>query len=308
MRSSQLFVLLLGFVFAPSFASASIAVGDLLVTNFDQSTGWLSKVNLTTKAVTQVTVGSLIIRPYGVAIGPQGQIYLSDSGADGPGSVFRIDPDSGVPTVIATGDQLVDPYGISVAANGGIFVTDVSAGGTGAVIAIDPGSGSQTLVAAGGHPLGIAVDPSGNLLVARFGRVDRMTTTGSILWSSSVPQFAPATLCVNAAGIIFVWGVDLTASFGSKVYVYASANGAATLYANLSEVNPGGVVFAPTGDLYMGESPPGFVFALHPDGTQSAILPVALVSHPHGLALFGYRDGVVPARQTTWGSLKDMYR
>jgi DNA-binding beta-propeller fold protein YncE len=290
-------------------ADASVAVNDFLVTDYGNASGSLSRVDAITHTVSILSSGGLIVRPFGVAIGPQGQIYLSDSGSSGPGAVLRIDPATGSQSIITSGGQLVDPFGIAVGPDGTIFVTDLASGGAGvgAVFAINPSTGSQSLVSAGGFPHGIAVDLSGNLLVARFGRLDRMTSTGAVLWSSSLSQFFPQSVCVNGSGEIFAWGQDLTGTYNSQVFRYNVSTGSAVSFSGLTASVPGGMTAAPDGTLYLTNASLGFMFSIAPSGLAFPYSGPAF-GFAYGLAIFGVRDGAVPDVGTSWGRVKAMFR
>src|SRR5207302_804989 len=136
-----------------------------------------------------------LMQPFGIAIGKNGEFYVSDTGCLG---LLRIDPLNGDQTLIASAATLGVPFGIAVersgmilvangqtllrvnpatgvatvavsqpnvfrvplavtvAENGDIYVVDA----LGAVVHVDPVSGAQSLVTSGGYlerPQGIAV-------------------------------------------------------------------------------------------------------------------------------------------------------
>src|SRR5262249_53752866 len=133
---------------------------------------------------TVVSSGGLFQQPLGLAVAPNGTVYVADAGASGqPGSIIAVSLATGTQTLVSTGGLLVDPSDVAIAANGDLLVADPHAGsGTGAVIRIvpplppgvgtptpTPGPGVQSLVSSGGlfsDPVGIALDASGNILIA----------------------------------------------------------------------------------------------------------------------------------------------
>ena len=119
-----------------------------------------------------------------VAVEPSGRILVLDEGAgkDGRGALFRIDPATRKRTLLsdfgnaATGERGLGPFSVAVEASGNILVVD-SAGGTnglGTLYRVNPKDGFRTLLSdfgrpafgpLGGDPLGVAVEPSGAILV-----------------------------------------------------------------------------------------------------------------------------------------------
>lgn len=111
--------------------------------------------------------------PTGVAVDPAGAIYVSEGGSH---RVRRIGPDGIVSTVLGNGTegasegkgtqgQLSGPVGIAWHPAGFLVVTE--AGLSSAVRSVWPDGTNKVLVAAGlSHPKGIAVGPSGVIVVA----------------------------------------------------------------------------------------------------------------------------------------------
>jgi MinD-like ATPase involved in chromosome partitioning or flagellar assembly len=119
--------------------------------------------------------------PVGVAVESSGNILITDenAGTGGLGALFRVDPATGVRTLLSdfgTGsNQGVDPWGVAVESSGNILVIDEDAGtgGLGALFRVDPATGVRTLLSdfgtgsnQGHNPRGLAVESSGNILVA----------------------------------------------------------------------------------------------------------------------------------------------
>ncbi len=64
-------------------------------------------------AVTPVAMGAPFVDPAGVAVGPDGTVYVSDRVEGNTGSVFQIAP-MGAPVAILTGESLGNPPGIAL--------------------------------------------------------------------------------------------------------------------------------------------------------------------------------------------------
>ncbi len=95
----------------------------------------------------------------GLAIAPDGDIYVADSGMSGSrfgnsGGVWRIDPVTGIRTPVSSNDDPVSPAaefsspdGIAFEADGNLIVTDYAAdGGDGAVFRVNPYTGERTIL------------------------------------------------------------------------------------------------------------------------------------------------------------------
>jgi DNA-binding beta-propeller fold protein YncE len=123
-----------------------------------------------------VSSGGQFENPTGVAIGPGGELFVSDPDAlGGQGAIFMIDPETGAQQVISGGGSFDEPIGIAVnpldlAGSMRLLVADRDSDpprpdvfGDGNVISIDPETGGQTSVLS--PPQGFAqrplLDPSG---------------------------------------------------------------------------------------------------------------------------------------------------
>lgn len=124
-----------------------------------------------------------------------GDILLTDQGAgNGPGVLYRIDPDSGALSVIHSGPPFSNPFDVEFE-DGRIFVSDQTAGGfaDGALFRIDPGRTTPTQITPSGvffDPGQIAVESTGKILLIDSGRgvlfrVDPNTGTAPAFAASS---------------------------------------------------------------------------------------------------------------------------
>ena len=144
-----------------------------------------------------------IPRPLGVAVDPDGNVYVASSHR-----VLRIDGSGIITTIAGTGDrgfngdggpavaaQLGDPHGLSLDATGNFYMADRDSNrirriDTAGVITTFAGTGETGFDGDGGpakearlhHPLGVVADPAGNLYVGENGggRVRRIDTAGVI--------------------------------------------------------------------------------------------------------------------------------
>src|ERR1019366_2441605 len=134
---------------------------------------------------------SQLLWPEGLAVDAAGNVYISDEGTGrilkvSGGVLFRVagggnSGGANVDNIPATSAMLSAPYGVAVDATGNIFLADSTAARVReisfGVINTVAGGGSSLgdngppAKAQLSQPLGIAVDPGGNLYIAAFNRV-----------------------------------------------------------------------------------------------------------------------------------------
>jgi len=182
--------------------------------------------------------------PEGIAIAPDGTVYVSDY----PGNyVFRVEPNGGLTIVAGIGKYVYDPAhsgspgpsgdggpaikanlanpsGLAVDRDGNLFISDASRGtirridSRGIITTIAGGGPTSLTFGDGGpataavlqFPLGLAFDGTGTLYIGDTGdgKVRRVDTNGTIttLDPAALPghTWAPGYLAVDPAGNLFV--------------------------------------------------------------------------------------------------------
>jgi sugar lactone lactonase YvrE len=133
--------------------------------------------------------------PVGLAVGPDGRVYIVDSAAARV-SVFDLDTGAGGPTNANASTGLMGPTGVAVDGSNNLYVADPIAGGVYEFSA----SGTITPISAPGvtEPSGVAVDASGSLVIADMasGNIVRVPnqagtlTTSKTITIESVPAQA----------------------------------------------------------------------------------------------------------------------
>jgi streptogramin lyase len=164
---------------------------------FTDSQSAIMKASMASSDPTVLASGQKLMQPLGVAVSPDGEIVVSDTGCaallgidpisgsqrtiscggalgmpfgiaveqDGhilvanAASLMRVNPQTGQPTTVSAGQYFMAPIAVAIAENRDIYVADI----LGQVIRVDPDTGVQTLVTSHGYlmrPQGIAV--SGN--------------------------------------------------------------------------------------------------------------------------------------------------
>jgi len=111
---------------------------------------------------------------FGMAVEPSGQILVisPDTGPDGRGAVFRVDPSTGARALLSDfgvgANKGIDPWRVAVEPSGQILVIDLRAGtgNKGALFRVDPSTGARALLSdfgvganQGGVPYDVAVRP-----------------------------------------------------------------------------------------------------------------------------------------------------
>jgi sugar lactone lactonase YvrE len=142
-----------------------LEVGDLVVTDTQavDGRGALFRVRPDGSHVTALAFGGLFRDPYGVALGPDGALYVSDPTAN---VVFRIDSDTGAKSVVASGDMMSDSRGIVVDADGDILVANQDVHGV-VRVRLGTGNGEKEVVTRKGnidHPDDLVLSADGTKL------------------------------------------------------------------------------------------------------------------------------------------------
>ncbi|MBK1717696.1 RHS repeat-associated core domain-containing protein, partial [Thiocystis violacea] len=188
--------------------------------------------------------------PYGIAVGPDGSLYMSDS-VNYP-RIRRIGPDGVITTIAgngtrgysgdggaATAAKLYHPAGIAIGPDGSLYIADsenasvrkvtpdgmiTTVAGNGSGGSGSNGDGGPAIAVSLGRPVGVAVSPDGSLYIAdaSAGRVRKVGPDGII-----------TTVAGNGAGY---WGGD---------------GGPAT---SASLMGPSAIALGADGSLYIAES------------------------------------------------------
>jgi sugar lactone lactonase YvrE len=131
-------------------------------------TGLVSRFTSGGVFVTNFPAGMLAF-PAGVAIAPDGQIFVTDPGAafgSPPNAIMQLDPVTLGQTVLATNGLLTSPVGIAWEPSGSLIVAEAFYN---TLTRVTVPGGAQTLLTGEtnlNHPFGVAVDVSGNIYVA----------------------------------------------------------------------------------------------------------------------------------------------
>ena len=272
------------------FDVAVDAGGNLLVT--DYSNGAVRKVD---PSGTISTLASGIIGPSGIAVGPDGTVYVSSRAQAGHSSVVKVGSTGGT-TPIAGG--LNNPEGLAVDAAGNVYVADTNQA---RVFRIDPagtmttfagngqfvfsGDGGPATAASLNEPHGLAIDGVGNVYISDYGhqRVRRVDPTGTISTvagngttgfggdggpATAASLNSPLFVAVDSAGRLYIADSEnsrvrrvngngvITTVVGAGTYGH-SGDGGAAIDAKFAFID--GIAFDASDNLFLADSNNGCV-------------------------------------------------
>lgn len=163
-------------------------------------------------------LGSGLSSPRGIAFGPDGNLYVADSGTN---SVLQVTP-AGVSTTFATG--LSAPRGLAFDALGILYVAN---SGNNTIVKITP-DGTKTIFVSTGLnvPFGLAFDAEGTLFVSNIGSnaIVKIDVAGIVTSFVSAGLNSPEGLAFDASGNLFL------ADFGSGAILKITSGGIVTIY------------------------------------------------------------------------------
>jgi Ca2+-binding RTX toxin-like protein len=282
-----------------------------------------------------------------------GDIVVADPNAfGGNGGLIAVNPDTGSQTAVSN-DSISsqglfrDPTGVAFdPRSGSLIVADSTAfGGTGGLIRVDPSTGQQTALSSNAissqgffaDPTGVAIAPSGMLLVADAGAlggggaiiaVDPGTGAQSVVSDNAIaptPAFVnPTGIAVESGGSILVADPDTPASSGKGAIIAVDpATGQKRLITNNDSSqsktfsDPRGVTVETPGTLLVANtsSDPntdGVILVNRSSGQQYPLSIEGLFVSPTGIAMdldgravvadqdaFGGGGGVIRVEPTT---------
>jgi phospholipase C len=207
--------------------------------------------------------------PYGVAVSPDGDIWVADTGHD---RIVEFSTSGQLLTSLE--DGLDQPGGIAVDVAGHVWVADtghdrvVEFSPAGRVLAVFGSTGSRDGQL--DQPAALAVSPSGDVWVADQGnsRVQEFSASGRYL--ASIQVATPAGVALDSSGDIWVSSPSYAA--GNNVEEFSPAGGSLQLfdttqagYGDLGDT--GGIAIGPYGRVYVAQPDYGWVSVFGPDGS-----------------------------------------
>ncbi len=291
-------------------SAVQVKPGDLLLVSTYGGNRAVYVVDHTALTMTWVAGFGLIKSPYGIAALLDGRILVADAAS----GVLVIDPATGAQSLFSSGGLLAGatPYGVAVAPNGDALVSGLfPACGGAAVVRLSPDGASQSIFKAGpplSFPVGLTIGPAGvlNICDRTVGVIVRLAVAdGSMIGQVDSPSITTPFACAYSplTGLLAVLqaGVMTPCIGGGAFWVDPLTWVGTTL--DLGTPCLDGVAIAPDGSLaYAAETVnyrqrvAGYV-VWRGVTYQGLAGPLAIAP-----------EGVTPARQTTWGRLKQIYR
>ena len=308
-------------------AAGNIYVGD--VSNF--------LIRKITPAGVVTTIPNYSGGAFGVAVDALGTIYVADAGNN---QIETISP-SGIITIIAgsptpgsangtgTAASFHTPIGIAIDASNNLYVTDelnnlirkitpagvvTTFAGSGAAGETDGTGTSATF----NRPIGIAVDPNGNVYVADYGgnTIRKITPSGVVTTlagsgakgtadgtGAQASFFQPEGIAIDPSGNLYIadTGNDLIREIspgGKVVTIAGDVPGAGTLNKNFHQ--PLGIVLDASGNAYVSEFGGNIITLIVLTGYSiDKPLPAGLTFDPKTGTISGTPTAVSPATDYT---------
>jgi len=222
------------------------------------------------------TIGSGFSLPYGIAVGPGGQLYIGDSGND---AVKRFAPGDQSPTVISSGFNT--PTGVATdPLSNDVYVADF---GNNAVKKI-PGMGFPPITLGSGfsNPVAVALDAANNVYVADKGNnaVKKILAGTNTVITLGSGFIGPSGVAVDAYGNVFV------ADYGNNAIKEIPAGGGAVVTLGSGFSSPEGVAVDCSGNVFVADNGNNAVKEISA-GSNTPIVIGSGFNHPAGISVDG---------------------
>ncbi|MDX2218804.1 MAG: collagen-binding domain-containing protein [Burkholderiales bacterium] len=238
-----------------------------VLSNFNSNVG-LHKV--AAGGGTTTVAGNGLSTPSGIVQGPDGQLYVSNSGDN---TISRVSTTGSIETFVSSG--LSSPNGLAFDATGNLFVAN---SGTQIIKRITP-SGVQSTYASGlSSPSAIRFDGQGNLFVANRGNntIAKIPPNGTpSLFAKSLVN-SPLSMRYDSQGNLYLLGSD------GQLVMLNTSDTATVIASGLAA--PQGVALAANGDVYVTSASNGRLVKV--SGGVTTVVASGLAT-PHGVALDG---------------------
>jgi sugar lactone lactonase YvrE len=233
--------------------------------------------NFSSGVVTNVSSGTTLSLPTGIAVDVMGNIYVAQTEI---GSVTEIPSGGGAPTTIAT--ELSGPLGVAVDGAGNVYISDRV--GLGRIQEIPAGGGASVTIP---PPVGlydnlseIAVDGAGNIYAADSQDAEIVERLANGTFQYTPLAFFPYGVAVDSAGNIYAAGNGE----GGPSVVKISGGKQTSIGSGFSA--PSGVAVDGGGNLYITDQTNNAVYMV-PAGGGPQVTIASGLSSPTGITVDG---------------------
>jgi hypothetical protein len=245
-------------------------------------TSYVYKIDNMTGIRTVVTFAGHLLFAQTIDLAPDGNLYVVEGSGDQ--GVIKVDPGTGTQTLVTSG--LIQAFAVNSTGVGYIALDDTSTVPNFHVYSVDLTNGQKVRVANGGFydPRGLAADAAGNLIITESGS----KTAASV--QKIYASFGAVALVSSGGQFMTPWGVTVE---GSGMIIMADNQ-------NLLSCHP----FPPAPNTC-----PGALFRVDPaSGTQVTVSEKGLFENVAGVDIYRGPNVTTPARTTSWGRIKTIYR
>jgi streptogramin lyase len=230
-------------------------------------------------SIREFPVSSPIAEPIGITLGPDGNLWFTESGPNNSPRIGRITP-AGVVTGFAAGLTAErQPVEIAAGPNGNLWFTEPGAGQIGRITTAGVVTEFSTGITPDSEPFGITAGPDGNLWFTEDSAIGRITPSGVIteFTNGVTPSGEPTGITVGPDGNL--WFTELDDKIGR-----ITPWGAVTEFS--AGITPGaqpeGITAGPDGNLWFTE-----------DSAIGRITPAGVVTEfSAGILRGGSPDGI----------------
>jgi streptogramin lyase len=233
----------------------------LLISGFIAGVGGLAPAASAASSIDEFS--GLAGGPEGITVGPDGNIWFTEPGAD---KVGKITPSgTGVKEYSVPSPDHPLPAFITAGPDGNLWFTEENAS---KIAKITPsGTISEFALAAGRSPAGITLGPDGNLWFTEQNadKIGKITTSGTVT-EYDLPTSGSYPNLITAGPDGNLWFTELHSDRIGKIVPSGSAAGTITEYSLASGSSPVGITAGPDGNVWFAEAGSNKIGTITPSG------------------------------------------
>jgi streptogramin lyase len=238
------------------------------------NSSWGSVATPPTPHITEFTVPTAGGGPYGIAAGPDGNLWFAEVFQD---KIGRITP-SGTITEFAVPTTNSDPIGITAGPDGNLWFAEQVGSKIGRITT--GGTITEFAVEASSNPVGITAGPDGNLWFTELGgKICRITPSGKIT-EFAVPTASGEPFWITPGPDGNLW---FTEQAGNKIGRITSSGTITEFAVTTASSNPQGITAGPDGNLWFTELSGNKIGRISPSGTITEFAVPTTNSWPQGI-------------------------